>query len=70
MKIQQLKNKTEKGTGGLARHGLLSWPPQKHTLPLSDMLGRLAEVAEIELQHIDLCYPAVGKIIDKANQKH
>ena len=27
--IQQLKNKTEKGTGGLARHDPLSWPSQK-----------------------------------------
>ena len=35
-KILKLKNKTEKGTGDLARHGPLSWPSQKNTLPLSD----------------------------------
>ena len=57
-----METKTEKNTGHLARQGPLSWPLQKKTLPLSDMLSHLAEVAEIQLMQNWLSWIVPAKL--------
>ena len=46
---EKLKNKTEKGTGGLARHDPLSWPSQKTNYRLA---WEMAEQKKVHFDHL------------------